>query len=294
MVSYAPEVRLVNALVSYVLYIGKMFWSLNLAVFYPHPGMWSFWTVAMSLFFLLSISYFSIRLNRKYTYFAVGWLWYLGMLVPVIGLVQVGTHAMADRYTYVPLIGLFIIITWGSVDACKRLFVSPAVIKVIALIIMMIFGIQSYVQTQYWQNALQLFSHAIKVTKDNYIAHNNLGAALARQGNYDEAVNQYREALRIMPQYIEANFNMGAALADQGKFTQAVSYYQRTLEIHPRFAEAHNNLAIVLANEGKLEDAIKHFQMALSIREDYPDARNNLRIAKLQLKNRLKKSDSAG
>lgn len=292
MVSYALDVRLGNALVSYVLYIGKMLWPVNLAVFYPHPGLWPVWVIASSVLFLGTISYWSICRLRKYPYFATGWFWYLGTLVPVIGLVQVGSHAMADRYTYIPLIGLFIVIVWGSVDICKRLQCSMMVLRVLAVIILTAFSIQSYVQVQYWKNAIQLFRHAINVTKENYIAYNNLGAALARQGRSAEAVDQLRAALRIMPHYREALFNMGAALADQGKYSQAVEYYQRILEINPRFAEAHNNLAIVLASQGRLEEAISHFRMALTIRPNYTDARNNLQIATKELQSRLKKSDS--
>ena len=289
MVTYSLDVRLANALVSYLLYIRKMLCPVDLAVFYPHPGLWPVWAVAPSFLFLGTISYLSISQSRKYPYFAVGWFWYLGTLMPVIGLVQVGMHAMADRYTYIPLIGLFIVIAWGSVDICKRLPHSVMVLRVMAVVILTVFSIQSYIQTQYWKNAIQLFRHAIDVTKGNYIAHNNLGAALARQGNSAEAVNQYREAIRIMPQYLEAHFNLGTAFADQGKFTQAVDCYQRALNIMPNFAEAHNNLAIVLAKQGQLEDAIMHFQKALIIRRDYQDARNNLRIAEEGLKNKLKK-----
>ncbi len=289
MVSYALDVRLANALVSYVLYIGKMICPVNLAVFYPHPGLWPVWAVASSVLLLGAISYLSIRRRRRYPWFAVGWFWYLGTLVPVIGLVQVGSHGMADRYTYIPLIGLFIVIAWGSMEVCKRLPGCVIGLRVMAVVVLTVFTAQSYIQTQYWENAVDLFSHAIGVTKGNYIAYNNLGAALAHRGNSVEAVNQYREALKIMPRYLEANFNMGAALAQQNKFTQAIDYYQRALAINPDFAEAHNNLAIVLAKQGQLEDAIVHFQRALIIRQDYQDARNNLRIAWQELKMRPKR-----
>lgn len=291
MVSYALDVRLGNALVSYVLYIGKMLWPVNLAVFYPHPGLWPVWVIASSVLFLGTVSYWSISRLRKYPYFATGWFWYLGTLVPVIGLVQVGSHAMADRYTYIPLIGLFMVIVWGSVDICRRFQCSMMILRVSAVVVLTALSIQSYVQVQYWKDAIQLFRHAINVTKGNYIAHNNLGAALSRQGRSAEALDQLRAALRIMPQYREALFNMGVALADQGKYFQAVEYYQRILVISPRFAEAHNNLAIALACQGQLEEAISHFRTALTIRPDYADARNNLQIAGQELQNRLKKND---
>lgn len=292
MVAYALDVRLGNALVSYVLYIGKMFWPVNLAVFYPHPGLWPLWAIVLSVLFLGAISYWSIRRLRKYPYFAAGWFWYIGMLVPVIGLVQVGSHGMADRYTYIPLIGLFIVIVWGSVDICRRLPGSMMILRVSLVVVLTALSIQSYVQVQYWKDAIQLFRHAINVTTGNYIAHNNLGAALSRQGRSAEALDQLRAALRIMPQYREALFNMGVALADQGKYSQAVEYYQRILVMSPRFAEAHNNLAIVLARQGRLEEAISHFRTALTTRPNYTDARNNLLIAEQELQSRLKKNDS--
>ncbi|MEN6623869.1 MAG: tetratricopeptide repeat protein [Smithella sp.] len=279
MVSYALDVRLSNALVSYILYIGKMLWPVNLAVFYPHPGLWPIWTVTLSILVLGIVSYLSIYLLKKYPYFAVGWFWYLGTLVPVIGLVQVGSHAMADRYTYIPLIGLFIALVWGSVDLCRKLRCPKVILCLPAVFTIIILCIGTYIQTRYWENAITLFHHALDVTKNNYIAHNNLGAALARQGNPAAAVTQFGEALRIMPKYIEANFNMGVALADQGNFKQAANFYLRTLEIKPGFAEAHNNLAIVLVHQGLFEDALFHFRMALKIRPNYPDALNNLRLA---------------
>lgn len=284
MVSYALDVRLGNALVSYILYIGKMFWPVNLAVFYPHPGLWPIWAVALSLLFLGIVSFLSIFLLQKYPYFAVGWFWYLGTLVPVIGLVQVGSHAMADRYTYIPLIGLFIAIVWGSVDLCRKLRCPIVILRMLAVFTIIILCIGTYIQTRYWENAITLFNHALDVTKDNYIAHNNLGAALERHGDSAAAVAQFGEALRIMPKYIEANFNMGVALANHGNFSQATNFYLRALKIKPGFAEAHNNLAIALVHQGQLEDALFHFSMALKIRPNYPDARNNLRLAMRELK----------
>ncbi|MDD4352563.1 MAG: tetratricopeptide repeat protein [Candidatus Gracilibacteria bacterium] len=288
MISFPVDARLSNSLVSYVLYIGKMFCPVNLAVFYPHPGAWLAGAVVLSVLFLGGISYFSIHLLKKYPYFAVGWFWYLGTLVPVIGLVQVGMHAMADRYTYIPLIGLFIVITWGSVDLCKRLSCSKLLLLVLAFVIITAFSIQTYIQTSYWQNPVVLFRHALQVTKDNYIAYNNLGASLARRGMPDAAINQYKEALCIMPRYLEANFNLGAALADLGNYKEAIDYYRRALAINPIFPEAHNNLAVALAAQGNLEEAVRHFRLALNIRPDYEGAQNNLRIAEQERQQKIK------
>jgi len=289
MTSFPLDVRVVNALVSYVLYIGKMFRPADLSVFYPHHGLWPAWAWTSSILLLGAVSVLSFRWLRKYPYFAVGWFWYLGTLIPVIGLVQVGSHGMADRYTYVPLIGLFIVIAWGGFDIFRRFRQDRLLPGGVAVVLLIILSIQSHIQIRYWENARTLFQHAIQVTKDNYLAHNNLGAALARQGKSIEAVHQYREAIRIMPEYVEAYFNMGAALADQEKYPEAVIAYRRVLGIRPDFAEAHNNLAIALATQGDLEGAIRHFKAALTIRSDYRDARNNLYIAERELKRQQNK-----
>lgn len=279
MISYPLDVRVMNALVSYVVYIRKMVWPLELAVFYPHPGLWPLWMTLASVLILVALTTSSLWLLRKAPYFFVGWFWYLGMLVPVIGLIQVGTHGMADRYTYLPLIGLFIIVVWGCADISKIKKIHCMTMAGIALFLLATLGIQSYLQIQYWNNAQNLFQHAIKVTKNNYIAYNNLGAALSRQGKPFESINFFKEALKIQPRYAEATFNLGAAFADQGKFSEAIHYYQQVLNIRPEFAEAYNNIGIILARQGQLQEAIGLFKMALRFRSDYPDARHNLDIA---------------
>ena len=289
MVSFPLDVRLANALVSYVLYIGKMFRPTDLAVFYPHPGLWPIWAWVSSGLLLVVISIMSLRWLRAYPYFAIGWFWYLGTLVPVIGLIQVGSHGMADRYTYVPMIGLFIMMAWGGFDMLRHFRWHRLLIGGVVFILLFILSIQSYMQTRHWENAQQLFQHAIEVTKDNYVAHNNLGAVLSRQGKALDAVEQYRKALRIIPRYPEAQFNLGAALADQEQYPEAIMACRRVLEIKPDFAEAHNNLAIALAKQGDLEGAIGHFKAALMIRNDYRDAKNNLGIALRELGERQKK-----
>lgn len=290
MISYSPDVRLANAFVSYVLYIGKTLFPVNLAVFYPHPGLWPAWAIITSFLLLAAITYFSLSRYRRCPYLAVGWLWYLGMLVPVIGLIQVGTHAMADRYTYIPLIGLFIGITWGSADVLRRLAYYKKILAGAGVVVLLLLSVQSFVQASYWRDAIELFRHALDVTKNNYIAHNNLGAAYARRGNSAEAINHYREAIKIMPHYLMAHFNMAATLTDQGELVQAAGYYRRVLNMRPDFAEAHNNLAIVLARRGELEKSIEHFRKALHLRPDYGEARNNLQIAEGELKNRSKET----
>lgn len=272
-------VRVGNAVVSYVRYIGKMFWPADLAVIYPHPGAWPWVSVTLAAIVLVIITVFALKIWRRAPYLAVGWFWYLGTLVPVIGLVQIGSHAMADRYTYIPLIGLFIMIVWGMTDMLAPWRLGRALVAIGGLAIVLALIPPARAQVACWEDAERLFRRTVAVTERNYLAHNNLGAALARKGCVDEALRHYRKAIAIQPRYPEALFNAGSALAVQGHYAEAETYYRTALEIHPALAEAHNNLAIALAMQGKMHDAISHFRTALRLRPDYAEAKKNLALA---------------
>lgn len=272
------EVRIANAVIAYSGYIGKTIWPLHLAVFYPHPGMLPLWQVIGAGLFLVSTSVLVIRAAHSFAYLTVGWLWYLGTLVPVIGLVQVGDHAMADRYTYVPLIGLFIMITWGSCDISKIWRYRRIVLPISMGALLCASMIRTGFQLRYWQNSTTLFEHALDVTADNTLAHTNLGVILAGQGKLDEAVSHYSQALRINPDHLEARINMGAALAAQDKLDEAVAHYSHALHIKPDFAGAHYNLGNALVAQGRLTEAITHFHEALRIKPNDAEVHNNLGI----------------
>ncbi|MCK9195683.1 MAG: tetratricopeptide repeat protein [Syntrophales bacterium] len=299
-------VRLTNAVVAYGFYLYKMVLPFNLSVHYPHPGAWPMGPVALSLAVLGTITYFSIRSFKYAPYLLVGWLWYLISLLPVIGLIQIGGHAFADRYTYIPLIGIFIAVVWGvgGLAEQRRLRQFPIndprqVIGVqgndkekqvsrdrreifavtLGMIVIVFFALISVVQVECWQNAETLFRQAVAVTENNYLAHNNLGAALSLQGRYREALPQFEKALQIRPGYQEALFNKGAALAGQGRYREALPFYGRVLALQPRFAEGHNNIAIAYAQTGNINQAIIHFREAIRIRPGYGDAIKNLKIA---------------
>ena len=306
------KTRIANTFVSYVSYIGKMIWSLNLAVFYPYPEIFPIWQVMGSLLLLVCISFLVIRHARSLPYLPVGWLWYLGTLVPVIGLVQIGSQSMADRYTYVSLIGLFIMIAWGVPDILKRWRYQRIVLSVSLGIILLLLMIFTWYQTINWKNSITLFEHALKVTTRNNIAHNNLGTALAREGKLEEAIYQFREALKGKPDFSDAHYNLGTALgilgnheeavyhlrealkgetglsevhnkigrllSQQKKFNEAIYHFQKALEINPDFANAHNNIGIVLGQQGRLEEAIYHFREALRTKPYYAKAHNNLGV----------------
>jgi len=303
--------RIANALVSYVSYIGKMIWPRGLAVFYPHPqDSLPIWQVVLSGLFLLILSTVVVRLAARYKYGLVGWLWYLGTLVPVIGLVQVGEQAMADRYTYVPLIGLYIIIAWGLADLGKESHrrLTMLIVSVTSVLIML--ALCSWQQARLWRTSIGLFEHTIKVTTNNYVAHYTLGNALALQGNLAGAMAQYKEALRIRPNHAEVHNNLGNALVlqgnlagavghykeslriissqgkthrnlgvaldRQGKHEEAIRHYKEALRINPRDAQSHNNIGVTLAEQGKLEEAIAHFSEAVRINPKFTEAQRNL------------------
>jgi Flp pilus assembly protein TadD len=275
------KVRIANALISYVSYMGKMIWPFHLAVFYPHPGMPPAWKVAGATLMLSAIFLITIRSWRRHPYLMVGWLWFLGTLIPVIGMVQVGSQAVADRYAYVPLIGLFIMISWGvptflSRWRHRRIFVAaPAGLVLFFMTI-------TWCQIRHWKTSATLFEHALRATSNNHRAHYNLGVALHERGNLNEAVAHYRAALIIRPNYVEAHNNLGAGLAEQGKTREATAHFYQALKISPDHAKAQNNLGIVLVGRGKVEEAISHYTEALRIQPDYPEAHNNLGVALAQ------------
>jgi tetratricopeptide (TPR) repeat protein len=274
--------RVANALVSYVSYMGKMIWPAGLTVFYPHPGMQPMWQVAGACLLLVCISFLAIRAVRSRPYFAVGWLWYVGTLVPVIGLVQVGSFAMADRFTYVPLIGLFVIIAWGVPEVVGGWRYKKLVLSASAGALLLVLVICTWLQVRLWHNTFTLFKHALEVTANNGLAHNNLGFALAEQGHLNEAMDHYSRALQINPMYEDAHDNMGVALTRLGRFDEAIWHYTEALRIKPDNADANNNLGVVLAEQGRIEEAMGRYAEALRIEPEYADAHSNLGNALFQ------------
>lgn len=260
------EVRVANALVSYVTYIGKTIWPIGLAIHYPHPSMVPVGKVAVACLLLISISLLAIKTVRQHPYFVVGWLWYLGTLVPVIGLVQIGSFAMADRFTYVPLIGLFMIIAWGVPGLLARWRYRGFVLTTSTGMVLLALMICAWFQVRHWRSSMSLFRHTLHLTTDNWLAHNNLGNALSKQGSLEEAIGHYYKALRINPDYAAAYNNLGRALAAQGKPDEAIPLYLKALDIEPTFAEAHSNLGVARSAEGRFEEAIRHFSEALRIK----------------------------
>jgi tetratricopeptide (TPR) repeat protein len=274
------RIRIANALVSYVKYLGKMIWPYPLAVFYPHPGYnLPIWQTAGAGLLLLCISVLVVRWARRYPYLLVGWLWYIGTLVPVIGLVQAGYQAMADRFTYIPLIGLYIIIAWGVAEIVPRWPHRRLYFATLSTTLFLFLIVLTWKQVQNWKNSISLFEHTLEVTSSNWLCHNNLGNAFYIKGRTDDAIKHYLEALRIKPDYAEAHYNLGFALDRKGRTDDAIKHYLEALRIKPDYAKAHNNLGLALDRKGRTDDAIKHYLEALRIKPDYAIAHNNLGIA---------------
>jgi hypothetical protein len=275
--------RAVNALVSYTKYIGNMMWPHHLAVIYPLPPTLTWVQAIISGLILIAVTFAVYRWGRMYPFLPMGWLWYLGTLVPVIGLVQVGRQALADRYTYIPLIGLFMMISWGVPSLIHRLPHRRSILTAVATLALAGLAICSRIQIGYWKNDVTLFGRAVQTVENNYIAHMNLGAALFQTGNTDAAIKHYYKALSLRPDNDRLHYNLGLALGVQGNLKESIVYLTRAVTMNPKFAEAHYNLGVALVTTGRLDEGIQHFSEALQADPDLVEARKALDAA-LRLK----------
>jgi len=271
--------RVGNGLISYCRYIGKTFWPTDLAVFYPHPGYWPLEEVALAGIILCGISVLLFVARRRYPYMLVGWLWFVGTLVPVIGLVQVGGQAMADRFTYVPSLGVLILTIWGAYELAKGWRFNVTVMPLAGAMAIIICLAMTRQQLGYWKDSETLFRHTAEVTKNNYIAYNNVGAALLDEGQTEEAMGQFQEAILINPEDAEAHYNLGVALFKKNKTNAATSEFREAIRIKPDYAQAHNNLGTALLNQGQTDNAASQFQEATRLKPDYAEAHYNLGVA---------------
>ena len=267
--------RCENSLVAYAGYLQKIVWPADLAVFYPHPGKWPLERALVSGVILAGLSALVLWLARRRPYLLAGWLWFLGTLVPVIGLVQAGVQSMADRFVYVPIIGAFILAVWAASDVLARLPRHHWLLGVAAGLALGACVVVTRRQVGYWQDSESLFGHAVRVTRDNFVAMLNYGVGLGEHGKLDEAVQQYEAALKVNPGYPQAECNLGNTLCLQGKFAEAMPHYAAALRRKPNYAEAEFNWGNALATEGLLAEAKPHFQAALRLKPNYAEAHNN-------------------
>ncbi len=298
-----------DAPIAYVAYLGKLIYPANLAALYPLPQDGPPpWEVLDAILVLAALTAGAWFLRRSYPYLAMGWLWYLGMLVPVAGVMQTGNQAYADRYTYLPQVGLCIAVTWAAADWLRRWRHGRAILGTAAAAILCALLAACWHQTGYWRNSETLWTHALDCTKDNLLAYNGLAEELLRQGRTDEAISLYRQtdspvavdafgnrlllqgltdqaillyraALQIDPNYAEAHIDLGIALYQKGRIDEAIAEYRQALRLNPASAEAHGNLGDALSREGRINEAIAEYRAALAINPDYAEVHTNLGAA---------------
>jgi Flp pilus assembly protein TadD len=284
--------RLQNAIVSYVTYLRQMFLPAKLAVFYPHPeDHLALWQVLLAAVFLVAITLFAFALRRTRPYLLVGWLWYLSVLLPVIGIVEVGLQGHADRYTYLPQIGLYIAIAWLVADLSVSLRFHRKILAVAAVIVVTAFTACAWTQTSYWRNSETLWTHTLAVTQDNDVAQTNLGMFLADRGQLDEAVSHLRTALDIRSGGVQPHYDLsfalihcdlGYALAKKGELDDAITHLRKAIEFQPDYADAHYNLGTAFFQRGRIDEAIAEWQKTLSIRPSDSGAHTSLGNALVQ------------
>jgi len=273
---YPLRMRAANALLSYVSYLQKTIFPHDLGILYPYPATIHAGQIAGAGIVLAGTTYAAARYRERLPWLLVGWLWYLGTLVPVIGIVQVGVQAYADRYTYLPLVGIFIIASWGIAELFRAWPRSRMVLSVSAAAVFSLLIIATKTQTACWSNSITLFEHTLKVTDGNSIIHNNLGFEFALQGQSKKALEQYREALRINPTFEQAIVNYGSALFASGQIDESFAHYQNALKSNPHRAPIHYSFGALLLRAGRNEAAAGHFQEALRIDPEFAGAWNGL------------------
>jgi tetratricopeptide (TPR) repeat protein len=268
--------RIANAFVSYACYVRDTFWPTVLALPYPHPGEWPMAQVTVATVFVLGISIIVVWSGRRYPYLFWGWTWFLGTMIPVIGLVQVGGQARADRYTYIPLIGVFVMISWGLGEFATKWHWKRPIITVCATLILTACALRTSDQLAYWSNTELLFQHTLSVTRDNYLALKYLGFQFASEGRLDEAVAYYRDSLRIRPGFGDTLNDLGNVLVQKKQYVEAEDQFQTALRADPGFLPAHYNFANLLVTLGRTNEAIEHFETVLRSKPDHSATRYQL------------------
>jgi len=272
--------RIGNAAVSCVIYIQQLFIPVSLTPFYPHLGTdLPLWQIATSILFLTATSVLAFSCWKRFPYFAVGWFWFLGTLVPVAGIFPLWLHAHADRYTYLPQIGLLIAAAWLIKDISARWKYRTSILTIIAVLIITALCVASYIQVTIWRDSLSLWAHTLHNTSHNHIAHDHLGCALYESDKVDEAFEQFQQALRIKPTYAPAHNHLGAALAQTGNIGKAFRHFTTALEINPHYAAAHNNLGMALLGQNSLKRAVSSFQNACLLNPSSTTYHFNLALA---------------
>ncbi|HEY5911816.1 MAG TPA: tetratricopeptide repeat protein [Verrucomicrobiae bacterium] len=274
--------RMENAAVSYLRYIGKLFYPVDLAFFYPPVAHWPVWIAAVSVLLIIAVSVFAVVNRSRYPFLLVGWFWFIGTLVPVIGLVRAGEQSMADRYSYIPSIGLVCALVWSAASLLRPVMLRAATTVGVGVAVAAAAigcALLTRHQVGYWKNDEALFQHALRVTTGNYLAHVNLGSVRDGQGRFDEAAAQFEEALRIRPGYAKALSNLGVVLVQKDRVDEGIARLRQAIVADPHYADAHNSLGIALERKGLADEALKEYAQAVRDRPEFPDAHYNLGVA---------------
>ncbi|MCX5848923.1 MAG: tetratricopeptide repeat protein [Deltaproteobacteria bacterium] len=264
--------RISNAIVSYAAYVEKFIWPLNLAVFYPYDSFLPLWKILTSGLILILITSAVLYYIKKLPFLFTGWFWYLGTMIPLIGLIQVGAHAMADRHTYLPSVGIAIMLTWGIPLLFPRKDIRKKVLFPAAIAIICVLAVLTFRQCGYWKKRITLYSHALVATKNNYMAHSNLANDLAEEGKTKEAFYHYDEAIRIRPDLAEPYYNRGTAYGELGQYNLAIEDLNKAMRLNPYYVEAYYNRGIVYAKLGQYQIAIEDFNEAIRLNSNYTEA----------------------
>jgi tetratricopeptide (TPR) repeat protein len=281
MMRYPPLSRFSNAIWSYTDYLAQTFWPTRLAIFYSYPKSFNLWATAAVFALGVAISAFVWWRARKWPFFAFGWTWYVVTLLPVIGLVQVGNQSHADRYTYVPLIGIFVMLVWGVAELARTRPFLRAAFALAGAVVLILLGGLTFRQLGYWKDSETAYRHAIAVTKNNELAENNLGTTLMKPGHVDEAIQHFELAVKMAPDYALAQANLGMALLGKGRLDESIAHSEAAVRLMPGFAGAHRNLGAALGAKGRVDEAIAHLQEAIRLVPDDAQAYYNLGVGML-------------
>lgn len=266
--------RIFNAIVSYAEYLWKLIWPLNLSIFYPHQGyMLPTWKIFFSAILLIGITVLAVKTIKRTPFVAVGWFWYLGTLVPVIGIVQVGSQSMANRYTYIPLIGIFIILAGGIPYLLKTFRHQKQILIILSLVVGSFYTFVTWSQVKYWKNSILLFERAIEVVEDENInfaiAHKSLGRSYFKNNEFDKAITSYEKCLVLNPDHWRCYQNIGNVFVEKKEFQKALNYFQLSVKINSNNDSGYNNIGVILQRSGKLDESIELFKKAIKLNPDY-------------------------
>ncbi len=263
------DIGIANAIHSYCAYLVKAAWPSGLSIFYPHPLTgYPGWSIALAGAFLLCATCLAIRWSGRFPYFVVGWLWYLITLVPVIGLVQIGWQAMADRYTYIPLIGIFVIVVWGFSDPVMKLFSLRKLLPAVGIMLIFALSAATWFQVRHWRDTGSLFSHALAIDWNNFRAHESLATAMAKRGEYHQAIEHYSEAMRLRPEDTGIICNLGYTFYRVGNVDEALRQYEHALRLNPGDSLALRNMGLLRCEQGRFDEALGFLQRAQPRRPD--------------------------